>query len=89
MTPRRLFLYMLSSYSALKHDTLVLSLAALDEIESKLLKALNANEIIYPRSPPMAWPDPAIKGQFKFKTFEDKDWDIEDLHLQVKAHRGL
>ena len=89
MTPRRLFLYILSSYSALKHDTLVLSLAALDEIESKLLKALNANEIIYPRSPPMAWPDPAIKGQFKFKTFEDKDWDIEDRHLQVKAHRGL
>jgi len=75
--------YGFNVYSALKHDTLVLSLAALDEIESKLLKALNANEIIYPRSPPMAWPDPAIKGQFKFKTFEDKDWDIEDRHLQM------
>ena len=31
----------------------------------------------------MAWPDPAIKGQFKFKTYEDQDWDIEDRHLQV------
>ena len=73
----------LFSYSALKHDALILSLDALNEIESKLLTALNANEINYPRNPPMAWPDPAIKGQFKFKTFEDKDWDIEERFLQV------
>jgi len=75
--------YGFNVYSALKHDTLVLSLDAVDEIESKLLTALNANEINYPRNPPMAWPDPAIKGQFKFKTFEDKDWDIEERFLQM------
>jgi len=75
--------YGFNVYSALKHDTLILSLDALNEIESKLLTALNANEINYPRNPPMAWPDPAIKGQFKFKTFEDKDWDIEERFLQM------
>lgn len=75
--------YGFNVYSALKHDTLVISLAALDVLESKLLTAINANEIIYPRNPPMAWPDPAIKGQFKFKTYEDQDWDIEDRHLQM------
>jgi len=75
--------YGFNVYSALKHDTLVISLAALDVLESKLLTAINANEIIYPRNPPMAWPDPAINGQFKFKTYEDQDWDIEDRHLQM------
>jgi len=75
--------YGFNVFSALKHDTLLMSLAAVNAIEDKLLTHLNANEIIYPRDPPMAWPDPAIKGQFKFKTFEDQDWDIEDRHLQM------
>lgn len=75
--------YGFNVYSALKHDTLVLSLGALDVIESKILTAMNANEVNYPRNPPMAWPDPAIQGQFKFKTYEDKEWDIEPQHLQM------
>jgi len=75
--------YGFNVYSALKHDTLVLSLGAIDLLETKLLTAINANEVNYPRSPPMAWPDPAIEGAFKFKTFEDKDWDIDEQHLKM------
>jgi len=75
--------YGFNVFSALKHDALVLSLDALNTIEQKLLQFLNTNEIYYPTNTPMAWPDPAIHGQFKHKTFEDQDWDIEEQHLQM------
>lgn len=37
--------YGLNVYSMLKHSTLILTLAAVDEIESKILYQLNRNEI--------------------------------------------
>lgn len=72
-------LYGLNVHSMLKHETLILTLNALNELENKLLYAFNRTDIrnlVYKHEPPKIIPDetPEFEGCRWVTNLHNKDW---------------